>query len=108
MKVKQYEKLIDALQNLASVKPNKQFSSIEKLIPQRSPIFTHALSPHTNTSKPGESRRPIQITYTTSKDGSTGFRKVTKTLPDLPIFMNRKNPSIDQWLSKMQGKFQIN
>ena len=34
--------------------------------------------------------------------------KLTKALPDPSIFTDRKNPSIDQWLSKMRGKFEIN
>lgn len=46
--------------------------------------------------------------HISSKDSSTGFGKLIKALPDSPIFTNRKNPSIDQWLSKMQGKFEIN
>lgn len=68
----------------------------------------HALSPYVNISKPGEYRRPIQIIYTDSKEGSTGFRKVTKILSDLPIFIDGKNPYINQGLSKMQSKFEIN
>ena len=46
--------------------------------------------------------------HTHSKDGSTGFEKLIKALPDLLIFTDGKDTSIDQWLSKMQGKFEIN
>ena len=34
--------------------------------------------------------------------------KLIKALPDSPIFIDGKDPSIDQWLSKMQSKFKIN
>ena len=46
--------------------------------------------------------------HTRSDDGFFRFGKLTKTLPDPPIFTNEKNPSIDQWLFKMQRKFEIN
>lgn len=96
IKVKRYEKLIDALQNSASVKPDTPLPSIEKPTPQRGPTFTHALSPQANTPRPSESRRPIRTTHTGSEDGSTGFGKLTKALPDPPIFTDGKDPSIDQ------------
>lgn len=35
-------------------------------------------------------------------------RTLTKTLPFLLIFNNRKDPSIKQWLSKMSEQFEIN
>ena len=34
--------------------------------------------------------------------------KFTKALSDPPLFTDGKDPSIDQWLSKMRGKFEIN
>ena len=34
--------------------------------------------------------------------------KLIKALPDPPLFTDGKDPSIDQWLSKMRGKFEIN
>lgn len=43
-----------------------------------------------------------------SKNGSTKFEKLTKALPNLPIFIDGKDLSINKWLSKMHGKFQIN
>ena len=46
--------------------------------------------------------------YTHSKNSSTGFEKLTKTLPDPHIIIDGKNLSIDQWLFKMQSKFEIN
>ena len=42
-----------------------------------------------------------------SEIGST-LGKLTKALPDPPLFTDGKDPSIDQWLSKMRGKFEIN
>ncbi len=106
-KLKRYEKMIDKLQNAASVKPDIPFPSVEKPTHQHHPVFTHALSPQANTPRP--SRQPIiQTTHTESKDGLPGFGKLTKALPDPPIFTDGKDPSIDPWLSKMQGKFEIN
>ena len=46
--------------------------------------------------------------HNSSEDGSTGSRKLTKDLPDPPIFTDGKDLSIDWWLSKMQGQFEIN
>ena len=34
--------------------------------------------------------------------------KLIKALPDPPLFTDEKDPSIDQWLLKMKGKFEIN
>lgn len=34
--------------------------------------------------------------------------KLTKALPDPTLFTNWKDLSINQWLSKIQGKFKIN
>ncbi len=42
-----------------------------------------------------------------SQIGST-IGKLTKTLLDRPLFTDGKDLSIDQWLLKMQGKFEIN
>ena len=42
-----------------------------------------------------------------SQIGST-VGKFTKALSDPPLFTDGKDPSIDQWLSKMRGKFEIN
>ena len=42
-----------------------------------------------------------------SEIGST-LGKLTKALPDPPLFTDGKDPSIDQWLLKMRGKFEIN
>lgn len=43
-----------------------------------------------------------------SKDGFTGFGKLTKALFNSPIFTDGKDTFIDQWLFQMQGKFKIN
>lgn len=42
-----------------------------------------------------------------SKNGSTGFRKLFKALPNPLFFTDKKNLFIDQWFSKMQEKFEI-
>lgn len=45
---------------------------------------------------------------TRNDDGSFRSEKFIKALSNLPIFTNRKNLFIDQWLFKMYGKFEIN
>ena len=108
VKVKRYEKMIDVLQNSVPLKPDIPLPSIERSIDQRGPAFTHALSPLVNRRPPSESQRPTRNTHTGSDDSSLGSRKLTKALPDPSIFTDGKDPSIDQWLSKMRGKFEIN
>ena len=46
--------------------------------------------------------------HTGSNDGSYKYRKFLKASSYSLIFINEKNPFIDQQLSKMQGKFEIN
>lgn len=46
--------------------------------------------------------------YTKSDDNFLESGKLTKALPNALISLNRKNLFINQWLSKMQGKFEIN
>ena len=108
VKVKRYEKMIDALQSSASAKPDKPLPSVERPIDKRGSTFTHALSPLVNRQTPSESQRPTRNTHIGSDDGSFGSGKLTKALPDPPIFTDGKDLSIDQWLSKMRGKFEIN
>ena len=108
VKVKRYKKMIDALQSSVFAKTDKLLPSIESPIDQRGSTFTHALSPLVNNQSRSESKRLTRNTHTGSDDGSFGSGKLTKALPDPPIFTDGKNPSIDQWLSKMQGKFEIN
>ena len=91
------------------MKLNPTFPSIKKLIHRHYPTYTHALSPQANTSIPNKSKQPtIRFMHTHNKDSLTRFGKFIETLPDPFIFMDRKNLSIDQWLSKMKGKFEIN
>ena len=99
--------MIDTLQNTASITPDTPLASVEQSTHQRHPVFTHALSSQANTPIPSR-QSTIQTTHTGSENGSTGNGKLTKALPDPPIFTDGKDPSIDQWLSKMQGKFEIN
>ena len=108
VKVKCYKKMIDALQSLAFAKPDKPLPSIESFIDQCDSTFTHAFLPLVNNQSQSKNKRLTRNTHTGSDDGSLKSGKLTKTLSDLPIFTDRKNPSIDQWLSKMQGKFEIN
>ena len=100
--------MIDALQSSAFAKLDKPLSSIKSFIDQRGSTFTHALLPLVNNQSRSESKRLTRNTHTGSDDGSFGSGKLTKALPDPPIFTDGKDPSIDQWLSKMRGKFEIN
>ena len=107
-KVKCYEKLIDSLQSLVFVKPDKFLPFIENLIDQRSSKFTYVLLPLVNNQLQSKNKHPIQNTYIRGDDGSLGSGNLTKALPNPFIFIDKKDLSIDQWLSKMQGKFEIN
>ena len=94
-KLKRYKKMIDTLQNMASITPDTPLASVEQSTHQRHPVFTHALSSQANT--PISSRQStIQTTHTGSENGSTRNGKLTKVLHDPPIFTDRKNPFIDQ------------
>ncbi len=100
--------MINTLQNLVPLKPDILLPSIKRPIDQRGPVFIHALSPLVNRRPPSKSQRLIYNIHTGSDDGSLRSGKLTKTLPDPFIFTDGKNLSIDQWLSKMRGKFEIN
>ena len=90
-----------------SITLDTPLTSVKQSTHQRYPVFTHALSSQANTPIPSR-QFTIQTTYTSNENSSIGNRKLTKVLSDPPIFINGKDPSIDQWLSKMQGKFKIN
>ena len=100
--------MINALQSLAFAKLDKLLPSIKSPIDPRSSTFTHALSLLVNNQSQSKNKQPIRNMYTRSDDGSFISRKLTKGLPDPSIFTDGKNLSINQWLSKMQGKFEIN
>ena len=101
-KSNRYEKIIDTLQNSLPAKQDRPQQSIERPTPaQQTPAFVHGLSPSLNN------QRSVTRTPQPSQIGST-VGKLTKALPDPPLFTNGKDPSIDQWLSKMRGKFEIN
>ena len=90
------------LQNSLLAKQDRPQQSIEEPTPaQQTPAFVHGLSPSLNN------QRSITRTPQPSQISST-VGKLTKALLDLPLLTNGKDPSIDQWLSKMQGKFEIN
>ena len=101
-KSNRYEKIIDTLQNSFPAKKDQLQQSIERPTPvQKTPAFVHGLSPSLND------QHLVTHTPQPSEIGST-LGKLTKALPDPPLFTDRKDPSINQWLSKMQGKFEIN
>ena len=100
--------MIDALQSSAFAKPNKPLPSIKSFIDQRSSTFIHAFLPLVNYQSRSESKCLTRNMHTGSDDGSFRSGKLTKVLPDPLIFTDGKHLSIDQWLSKMQGKFEIN
>ena len=96
------EKIIDTLQNSLFAKQDQSQQLIKRPTPaQQIPAFIHGLflllnNQHSVICMP----QPSQI-------GST-VGKLTKALLDPPLYTDGKNPSINQWLSKMQGKFEIN
>ena len=65
------------------------------------------MSSQANTPLPSK-ESTLRTLYTGSENGSNRNGKLTKALPDPPIFTNGKDLSIDQRLSKMRGKFEIN
>ena len=101
-KSNRYKKIIDTLQNSLPAKQDRPQQSIKRPTPaQQTPTFVHSLFPSLND------QHSVTRTPQPSQIGST-MGKLTKALPDPPLFTDRKDPSIDQWLSKMQGKFEIN
>ena len=102
VKSNRYEKIIDTLQNSLPAKQDRPQQSIERPTPaQQTPAFVHGLSLSLND------QRSVTCTPQPSQISST-VGKLTKALPDPPLFIDGKDPSIDQWLSKMRGKFEIN
>ena len=101
VKIKCYKKMIDVLQSLVFAKPDKFLPSIKSLIDQCGSIFIHALLPLVNNQSQSKSKRLTQNTHIGRNDGFFGSGKLTKVLPDPLIFRDEKDPSIDQWLSKM-------
>ena len=93
--------MIDTLQSSVFAKLDKLLSSIKSFINQRGSIFIYALLPLVNSQLQSKSKRPTWNTYIESNIGSFRSGKPIKTLFDPFIFTNRKNLSIDQWLSKM-------
>ncbi len=93
--------MIDALQSSILLKPNILLLSIKRPIDQRGPAFIYGLSPLVNRRPSSKSQRLTYNIYTGSDDSSFGSEKLTKALSDLPIFIDGKDLSIDQWWSKM-------
>lgn len=81
--------MIDSLQNSLLAKKDQTQQSIEKLtLAQQSPVFVHGLSPSLND------QHLVTCTPQSSEIGST-VSKRTKALLDLPLFIDKKDPSID-------------
>ena len=90
------------LQNYFLAKKDQSQQSIQKpTLAQQIPAFVYSLSLSLNDQRSATCMpQPNEI------DSTIG--KLTKVLPDPPLFTDGKDPSIDQWLSKMRGKFKIN
>ena len=101
-KSNQYKKIINILQNFFLAKKNQPQQSIKRPTPaQQTIVFIHGLSPLLND------QHSVTRTPQLSEIGST-IDKLTKALFDPTLFTDEKDLSIDQWLSKIQGKFEIN
>ena len=97
-----YKKMIDMLQNSLFTKKNQPQQLIKRSIPaQQSPVFVYSLFSLLNDQRSVTCMpQPSEI--------DSNIDKLTKTLPNRVLFTDRKNLSIDQWLLKIQGKFEIN
>lgn len=104
------ERTIESLQSILSAKADQPFSSIERPAPQRpQPLSTHTMTPEVNDQDEDThmllQHRPLSKTPL-SEDDSVSHSRPTTRIPDPPIFTNGKDPTIDQWLFKMRGKFE--
>ena len=88
--------MINILQSLIFAKPDKFLSSIKRFIDQCGSTFIHALSLLVNNQSQSKNKRPTQNTHTESNDGSLGSEKLTKVLPNPLIFIDKKDPSMNQ------------
>ena len=93
-KLNRYKKIINILQNRVSITLDTSFESIEQSTHQRHPVFTHTLFAQVNTPIPSRQSTKWTI-YIGNENTFTGNGKFTKVLPDLLIFTNRKNLSIN-------------
>lgn len=90
---------------------DQPLSSIERPTPQKpQPLSIHALTPQAGNQ--GEDRRILVRSRSLSKapvsdDDSVSHSGLTTTIPDPSTFTNGKGPTIDQWLFKMRGKFEV-
>lgn len=99
--------MINTLQNKTLVISDTFLVFVKQFIYQHYSVFIYTFFSSTNIlifSK----QFIIQTIYTSSKNDFNKNKKPTKTLPDLSIFINEKNLSIDQQLFKLQNKFNIN
>lgn len=88
--------MIDVLQNLVFMNLDLLLLSIKKPINQHSLAFIYILSFLVNRQLPSKNQRLICNIHTENDDGFLRFGKLTKTLLHLPIFTNKKYPSIDK------------
>ena len=90
------------LQNSFFAKKYQPQQSIKKLTPiQQTPAFVHSLSFSLNDQR-------LVICMSQLSEINSTLSKLTKVLPEPPLFIDRKNLSINHWLSKIQDKFKIN
>lgn len=89
IKVKYDERMIDTLQSSVLLKPNISLPSIEKFINQHDSVFTYVLSLLVNRQLPSKNQWLIRNIHIKSNNGSLRSGKLTKTLPDPPIFTNK-------------------
>lgn len=86
--------MIDILQDMALITFDISLASIKQSTYQHHQVFIYAFSPQANTLIPSR-QSTIQTTNIGSRNGVTRNGKHIKVLPDLPIFINGKNLSID-------------
>lgn len=106
------ERAIESLRSTLSAMGDQPFSSIKGPAPQQpQPLSTNTMTAKINDQDEGThvllqhrstSKTPL------SEDNSVSHSRPTTRIPDPPIFTNGKDPTIDQWLFKMRGKFEAN
>lgn len=88
--------MIVILQSLAFAKLNKLLPFTKRPIDQHDPAFIYTLSALVNRQLLSKIQRAICNTHIRNDDGFFRSGKLIKALSNLPIFINRKNQSINQ------------
>ena len=109
-RVERLETVIDQL-IVAKTKTDTVLPSVEIPI-DTSRHFVHALSPSANKSQSASSMQQ-DLSKTPYNDWGESVSTATrfsskKSFPDSLIFTNGKDPTIEQWLSKMRSKLKLN